>query len=221
MVLPYAPRGGEFDSNTAITMSKISGAVLAVGLNHEPEESLGRQVRNDWNILSLFGSLYVEAEGRWMRLSGRGRMEHRGRMMRNIRAAVVLVCMGLSALVVPGCQSAEVAPKQQWSHQPIESFGSIAGKWDGLMVRSPKVRGDDWVRVTIADDGRCEFASYRTIGAFSGRGQFTLAEGKLTLTTGHGTVTGSLYVSDNSRVLRMSGVMEDGTRYAVQLQPSQ
>ncbi|MDF0673564.1 MAG: hypothetical protein P0120_04375 [Nitrospira sp.] len=141
-------------------------------------------------------------------------------MRQNIRAAVLLVCMSLWSLVAQGCQSTEVASKQQWSSQPIESFGSVAGKWAGLVVRSPKVRGDDWLRVTIADDGRYEFASYRTIGAFSGRGQFTLAEGKLTVTTERGTVTGSLYVSENSRMLRMSGVMEDGTRYAVQLQPS-
>lgn len=147
-------------------------------------------------------------------------MENRGSMRQNIQAAVLLACMTLLSLVVQGCQSTGSAPKQQWSHQPIESFGSVAGQWDGLVVRSPKVRGDDWLRVTIADDGRYEFASYRTIGAFSGRGQFTLAEGKLTVTTERGTVTGSLYVSDNSRMLRMSGVMEDGTRYAVQLQPS-
>ncbi|MDF0666040.1 MAG: hypothetical protein P0119_08205 [Nitrospira sp.] len=142
-------------------------------------------------------------------------------MKQKIRAAVLLVCMSLWSLVVQGCQSPGVAQKQQWSPQPIESFGSIAGKWDGLVVRSPKVRGDDWLRVTIADDGRYEFASYRTIGIFSGRGQFTLAEGKLTVTTERGTATGSLYVSDNSRMLRMSGVMEDGTRYAAQLHPSQ
>lgn len=145
-------------------------------------------------------------------------------MRQNVRAAVLavlLVCMGLWSLAFQGCQSAEVAPKQQWSPQPIESFGSVAGKWDGLLVRSPKVRGDDWLRVTIADDGQYEFASYRTAGMFSGRGQFTLTEGKLTVTTERGTASGSLYVSDNLRMLRMSGVMEDGTKYAAQLQPSQ
>lgn len=148
-------------------------------------------------------------------------MENRGSMRQNIRAATLLICMTLLSLVVQGCQSTGPTPKHQWSPQPIESFGSVAGKWAGLMVRSPKAREDDWVRVTIADDGRYEFTSYRTIGLFSGRGQFTLAEGKLTVTTERGTATGSLYVSDNSRMLRMSGVMENGAQYAVQLQPSQ
>src|SRR5215831_16053340 len=101
-----------------------------------------------------------------MWVSGIRRMENRGSMRQNIRAAVLLVCMSLWSLVAQGCQSTEVASKQQWSPQPIEFFGSVTGKWAGLVVRSPKVRGDDWLRVTIADDGRYEFASYRTIGAF-------------------------------------------------------
>lgn len=141
-------------------------------------------------------------------------------MMKNIRAAALLVCMTLLSLVAQGCQSLGPAPKQQWTLQSIESFGSVAGKWAGLMVSHPKSRKDDWVRVAIADDGRYEFASYRTIGVLSGRGQFTLAEGQLTVTTERGTATGSLLVSDGSRMLRIMGTMRDGTQYTAELEPS-
>jgi hypothetical protein len=74
-------------------------------------------------------------------------MESRWCMRENLRAGALLVCMTLLSLVVQGCQSTGPAPKQQWSHRPIESFGSVAGTWAGLMVRSPKAREDDWVRV--------------------------------------------------------------------------
>ncbi|MDH4328058.1 MAG: hypothetical protein OEV77_06025 [Nitrospira sp.] len=141
-------------------------------------------------------------------------------MKEAIQTARALACLTLLALVVQGCQSLGPVPKQQWSPQSIESFGVVAGKWAGLMVSRPKSRKDDWVRVTIADDGRYEFASYRTIGVLSGQGQFTLADGQLTVTTERGTATGSLLVSDGSRMLRITGVMSDGMQYTAELEPS-
>lgn len=141
-------------------------------------------------------------------------------MSRTIRMVALLICVPLLTLVAHGCQSAGHAPKQQWSPEPIDSFGSVAGKWAGLMVRSPKVRKDDWIRLLIDNDGRYEFATYRTIGVFSGRGHFTLADGKLTMTTEQGTATGSLFVSEGSHMMRFIGIMEDGTQYTAELEPS-
>ncbi len=131
-----------------------------------------------------------------------------------------MVCAALLSLLVSGCQSSGPAPQQQWNAVSIESFESVAGKWAGLMVRTPRTRHDDWVRVTIGDDGRYEFVSYRTIGVLSGRGQFTLAGGKLTVTTDRGTATGSLWESDGKRMLRVTGVQDDGKDYAAELTPS-
>lgn len=141
-------------------------------------------------------------------------------MKETIRTATAWACVALLALAIQGCQSIGHTPKQQWIPQPVESFGVVVGKWEGLLVSRPKSRKDDWVRVAIEDDGRYEFASYRAIGVFSGRGQFTLAEGKLTVTTERGTATGSLLVSDDSRKLRFIGVMKDGVQYMAELEPS-
>jgi hypothetical protein len=147
-------------------------------------------------------------------------MEDRKSMGETIRTATVLIGLTLLALVVQGCQSLGPAPKQQWSPQPIESFGSVAGKWTGLIVNHPKSLKDDWVRLSIGNDGRYDFATYRTIGVFSGRGQFTLTEGQLTVTTERGSATGSLFVSDGSRMLRVIGIMGKGTEYTAELEPS-
>ena len=135
-------------------------------------------------------------------------------------ATILVFCSTLTALLVVGCQSTDHEVKRQWSAQPIESFESVAGKWAGLMVRTPASRHDDWVRVLIGKDGTYEFTSYRTIGVFSGRGQFTLAEGKLTVTADRGTATGSLFVSEAKRMLRFIGVMKDGTEYTAEVEPS-
>ncbi|WP_455244503.1 hypothetical protein [Petrachloros mirabilis] len=136
------------------------------------------------------------------------------------RTTTGLFCSILLMLGVVGCETISPEQKRHWSASSIASFDSVAGKWAGIMVRTPKTREEDWVRVTIGNDGRYEFTSYRTIGVFSGRGQFTLAEGKLTDTTERGTATGSLLVSGGSRMLRMTGVMKDGTEYTAELEPS-
>lgn len=141
-------------------------------------------------------------------------------MSRTLRMVALLICLPLLTLAAPGCQSVGHAPAQQWSPEPIDSFDLVAGKWAGLLVRAPKVRKDDWIRLSIDNDGRYEFSSYRTIGVFSGQGHFTLDDGKLTVTTERGTATGSLFVSNGSRMMRFIGIMEDGVQYAAELEPS-
>lgn len=69
--------------------------------------------------------------------------------------------------------------KRQWNEAPIESFASVAGKWAGVMLSEPKARFDDGVRVSIGRNGSYAFTSYRTVGVFSGQGQFGLIDGKL------------------------------------------
>ena len=46
-----------------------------------------------------------------------------------------------------------------------------------------KSKTDDWVNVNIQDNGDYDFASYRTIGVFSGKGTLTFADGKATAQT--------------------------------------
>lgn len=135
-------------------------------------------------------------------------------------ATIKVVGSILVALVIVGCQSSTHEAKGHWNAQSIESFRSVAGKWAGIMVRAPKAPQDDWVRVTISDDGHYEFSSVRMIGVFSGQGQFTLADGKLTVTTERGAATGTLWVTDGRRMLRFLGRMKDGTDYTVELVPS-
>jgi hypothetical protein len=70
--------------------------------------------------------------------------------------------------------------KVEWSPTAITDIKAIAGKWEGLMIRTPKARSDDWVRFSIQDSGDYDFSSYRTIGVFSGKGNLTVKDGKAT-----------------------------------------
>ena len=87
------------------------------------------------------------------------------------------------------------------------------------MVRAPKSNEDDWVKVRIHEDGTYEFAAYRTVGVFGGKGQFTLKDGTLFVETERGTASIALFVAEAGRMLRAEAETKDGLRYSGDLLP--
>jgi hypothetical protein len=110
-------------------------------------------------------------------------------MMRFVQISGFVVGI-LAALA---CAVFAASEKAQWSPTQITDIKSIAGKWEGIMIRTPKSRTDDWVNVNIQDNGDYEFASYRTIGVFSGRGNFAVKDGKAVAQSEKGSVTMQLF----------------------------
>ena len=136
----------------------------------------------------------------------------------------IVRCLLLSALVIgihAGLISNSSAASAQAKLSPtaITDIKSLAGKWEGIMIRTPKSRTDDWVNVNIQDTGDYDFASYRTIGVFSGKGTLTLADGKATAQTERGRVTMQLFTDQASgaQMLRAEGKGKDGISYRAEL----
>jgi|SRR5687768_4769922 len=128
----------------------------------------------------------------------------------------LLICLVMGY----GCEkNMERSSQPQWVQVPISDLSSVAGKWDGLIRAVPHQRRDDWVTVTIASDGRYEFSSLRTIGVFSGGGQFALDEGKLLSKSERGTVEAVLYEAGGQRMLKAKGRAADGTEYTAEVKP--
>ncbi|MGQ0810276.1 MAG: hypothetical protein ACT4OO_03510 [Nitrospiraceae bacterium] len=140
-------------------------------------------------------------------------------MRRSIRFAGLFWLLILLAWI-GGCTGPAPTAAPQRTAVPISDFRTIAGKWEGLMIREPRSRREDWVRVTIQEDGRFDFTSYRTIGVFSGSGQFSLNEGKVTAHEERGTLTCTLYESHGRRLLEVTGVAKDGLQYSAELTPA-
>jgi hypothetical protein len=130
----------------------------------------------------------------------------------------------ISALII-GVQTTLVATalaasaKVEWSPTAISDIKAIAGKWEGLMIRTPKARSDDWVRVSIQDSGDYDFSSYRTIGVFSGKGNLTVKDGKATAQSEKGSVTVQLFTDNASgkSMLKAEGKGKDGISYRAEL----
>jgi hypothetical protein len=131
------------------------------------------------------------------------------------RLILPMICLAISY----GCQTTEHAEQPQWMQVPIADLSNVEGKWDGLMRAVQHQRRDDWVTVAIAPDGRYEFSSLRTIGVFSGGGQFALDEGKLLSKSERGTVEAVLYEAGGQRMLKAKGRAADGTEYTAEVKP--
>ena len=129
---------------------------------------------------------------------------------------LALVCLVMSH----GCQTTQPSEPAQWVETPIVDVADVAGKWDGLMRRMPPDRRDDWVTVAIAPDGRYEFSSLRTIGIFTGHGEFELKDGKLVSKSERGTVEAGLYRATGQRMLKARGRAADGTEYTAEVKPA-
>jgi hypothetical protein len=119
-----------------------------------------------------------------------------------------------------GCQTTEPSAQLQWVQTPIAAVADVAGKWDGLMRRMPPDRRDDWVTVAIASDGRYEFSSLRTIGVFTGHGEFAVNDGKLLSKSERGTVEAVLFQAAGQRMLKAKGRAADGTEYTAEVKPA-
>jgi hypothetical protein len=133
-----------------------------------------------------------------------------------------MLCVFVSGILV-GCERPRQIQEPQWTRVPIADVAIVAGRWEGLMTRSPQSHPwttDDWVRVTIGADGSYEFASYQMIGVFSGKGTLALEHGELVSRTGRGRVACSLDVAGNQRMLRVLGVTSDGVEYSAKLTPA-
>jgi hypothetical protein len=125
--------------------------------------------------------------------------------------------IGVQAVLVSDLLAASA--KVQLSPTAITDIKTVAGKWEGIMIRTPRSRNDDWVNVSIQDSGDYEFASYREIGVFSGKGTLTLKDGKAVSQGEKGSVTVQLFTdkAKGQSMLKAEGKGKDGVSYRAEL----
>ena len=91
-----------------------------------------------------------------------------------------------------------------------------------IAIRTPKAKNDDWVNISIQDNGDYEFASYREIGVFSGKGNLAVKDGKAVGQSEKGSVTLQLLTDKNGgqTMLKAESKGKDGINYRAELKPS-
>jgi len=137
----------------------------------------------------------------------------------DIRSTFVLAMM---CSVVFACTQADHPDSISVETVSIMDTKSVAGIWEGLVVRTPADRRDDWVTLRIQEDGSFHFETYRTIGVFSGGGQFSLKDGMLFAKNEKGaslTLQLQHHAGKDDRLLKAVGQSADGMTYTASLTP--
>jgi hypothetical protein len=136
--------------------------------------------------------------------------------MTRLKSALEMMVIIIAVQVIAACSSTDPKETRRWQPTTVADFKSVAGKWEGLMVRNPRTRDDDWVTVVISETGAYEFASYREIGVFTGKGKLVLTDGKLSAKSEKGgQMTLQLYADSGSpeRMLRAEAKDSEGFHY--------
>jgi len=136
--------------------------------------------------------------------------------MMRLKASLEMMVVIIAMHVIVACSSTDPKETRRWQPATVADFKSVAGKWEGLLVRNPRTRDDDWVTVVISDTGAYEFASYREIGVFAGKGKLVLADGKLSAKSEKGgQMTMQLLADSGSadRILRTEAKDIEGFHY--------
>lgn len=136
--------------------------------------------------------------------------------MTRLKPSLEMMAIIIAVHVIAGCSSTASKETRQWQPIAIADYKVVAGKWQGLLVRNPRTRDDDWVTFVISETGAYEFASYRMIGVFAGKGKLVLADGKLSAKSDKGgQMTLQLYADSGSseRMLRAIANDSEGFHY--------
>ena len=136
--------------------------------------------------------------------------------MTRLKRSLEMLAIIIAVHVIVACSSTAPKETRQWQPIAIADFKSVAGKWQGLLVRNPRTRDDDWVTFVIGETGTYEFASYRMIGVFTGKGKLVLTDGKLSAKSEKGgQMTLQLYADSGSseRRLRAEAKDSEGFQY--------
>jgi len=104
-------------------------------------------------------------------------------------------------ILLSACGEMQLPKDRPTKAVAISDFKTVAGNWSGRLRRVPKQSGDNFVELTITEEGRWKFAAARTIGVFSGGGNLTIKDGKLLSESANGTATFTLYEEGGKRML--------------------
>ena len=111
----------------------------------------------------------------------------------------MLRLMSLSSLVLlllvhGGCASGTANTTARGTPIAVTDVGMVVGRWAGLSDLPGHRNDDEYVEVTLHDDGTYEATSARTIGFMDAHGRVALNDGRLLITGNSGSNgTATLY----------------------------
>lgn len=120
-----------------------------------------------------------------------------------------------------GCASA--TPGQTGGGTPVRvsDIGSVAGRWSGIGDLPGHRNDEQYIEVTLRDDGTYEATSARTIGFMDARGRVQVSDGRLLIEGANGARgTATLYDGGGQRTLVVQMMAAKGGNMTARLRPN-
>jgi hypothetical protein len=113
-----------------------------------------------------------------------------------------MVSLSVLLLIHGGCASLASDSASRGTPVPVTSVATVAGRWAGLSDLPGNRMDDNYVEVTLRDDGSYEATSARTIGFMDARGRVQVSDGRLLIEGNSGSRgTATLYSAGGQRTL--------------------
>jgi hypothetical protein len=113
-----------------------------------------------------------------------------------------MVSLLVLLLIHGGCASLASDSASRGTPVPFTSVATVAGRWAGLSDLPGNRMDDNYVEVTLRDDGSYEATSARTIGFMDARGRVQVSDGRLLIVGNSGSRgTATLYSAGGQRTL--------------------
>jgi hypothetical protein len=130
-----------------------------------------------------------------------------------------VLCLSM-LLLVTGCAPAASDGAGRGTPIRLTDVGTVAGRWAGLSDLPGHRMDDQYVEVTVRDDGTYEATSARTIGVMDARGRVQLSDGRLLIEGSDGARgTATLYSADGQRTLLVEMVTARAGNVTARLRP--
>ena len=135
------------------------------------------------------------------------------RLDRPLVCGAVLVAMA----TMSACAGSSPSSPKSGVMVPVADVRTVAGGWAGVTSRTAGEQ-DDWLELTVNEDGTFEVFSAREVGALLGKGTLSVNEGKMTALGTHGSGVLTLY-DRGGRVLVLDFRDRKGNTYSGELRP--
>jgi hypothetical protein len=134
----------------------------------------------------------------------------------------MLRVLGLLLLLAhAGCASATRGDAGSGTPVRVSDIGSVAGRWAGIGDLPGHRNDEQFIEVTLRDDGTYEATSARTIGFMDARGRVQVSDGRLLIEGANGARgTATLYDGGGQRTLVVQMTAAKGGNMTARLRPN-
>ena len=137
-------------------------------------------------------------------------------MARFARSSLLMLLLVVTATACAGPSSSSSSAQGPRTMVPVADVKAIAGTWTGIAARSAGSGREDWLELTVNENGTFKASAARQTGALVGDGTLQVNDGKVLAVGRNGRAVLTLY-ERSGPLLVMDFTDTDGIKYSAEL----